>query len=57
MGADKSIQIKDLPKPLQDTDTKQAEEFVDKSSIRKDENDIPEKDLTPREDEPRQRNQ
>ncbi len=58
MDADKSIHPKDLPRPHQDADTKQAEEFVDKSSVRKDENDVPAKDVQrPNDDAPRERNQ
>lgn len=58
MKEDKSIHPKDLPRPQQDADTKQAEEFIDKNAERKDQGDVPEKDLQRRRDDaPRGRNQ
>lgn len=47
MSEDKSIKREDLPMPQQKTDTQQPEEFIDKSSIRKDENDVPGTQKTP----------
>lgn len=55
-----AINIKDLPLPPQDVDTQQPEEFIDKSSIRKDENDLPQKEkenFSEQEEKPTPRNQ
>lgn len=57
MDEDKSIAPGSLPVPRQNTDTKQAEEYVDKSSVRKDENDVPAKTFDTSDDGPRDRAQ
>lgn len=55
---DKAISLKDLPKPQQDTDTKQPEEFIDESSVRKNEADLSSTDTKQQEAEkPDPRNQ
>ena len=58
MSHDKAIHPKDLPKPRQDADTRQPEEFIDKSSVRKDEEELP-KDVKQQDQpaEPTPRNQ
>ena len=43
MSNDKSINPRDLPQPRKESDTQQPEEFVDKSSVHKDENKTPDK--------------
>lgn len=49
--SDKAISLKDLPKPQQDRDTKQPEEFINKSSVRKDEADLQSIDMKRQETE------
>jgi hypothetical protein len=42
MSEDKKINTRDLPKQWERTTTQQPEEYIDKQSVRKDENEKPE---------------
>lgn len=41
MQEDKQVNTRDLPKQWERTTTQQPEEFIDKESVRKDEQDVP----------------